>query len=310
MHDRVERHFVGEAANGIAWATLNRPKQMNAFSDQMRDDLIAFLTNVEHDPTVRCVVLRGAGNHFMAGGDIKSFTEHMAMDADARRAHFESTCHAMHPIIYLLRRMPKPVLASVNGACAGLGFSLVLASDLAIAADNAFFTSAYTKIGTSPDGGSTYFLPRALGMKRAMELALLSDRIEASDAERLGVINRVVPAAELAQETARLAERLAKGATKAIARTKLLLNQSLELEPRVPTSSGRHWLRRLRSDLRHGRGRQRVSGEESARFRKSMIAPQARGATQAQDHRIGPTSERKAHGRRGSGGIRRPRHSL
>jgi 2-(1,2-epoxy-1,2-dihydrophenyl)acetyl-CoA isomerase len=227
MHDRVERHFIGEAADGIAWATLNRPKQLNAFSDQMRDDLIAFLTNVEHDPSVRCVVLRGAGDHFMVGGDIKSFTQHMALDADARRAHFESTCHAMHPIIYLLRRMPKPVLVSVNGACAGLGFSLVLASDLAIAADNAFFTSAYTKIGTSPDGGSTYFLPRVLGMKRAMELAVLSDRIEASDAERLGVVNRVVPAAELAQETAKLAERLAKGATQAIARTKLLLNQSL-----------------------------------------------------------------------------------
>ena len=86
MHDRVERHFVGETADGIAWATLNRPKQMNAFSDQMRDDLIAFLSNVEHDPSVRCVVLRGAGNHFMAGGDIKSFTEHMALDAEARRA--------------------------------------------------------------------------------------------------------------------------------------------------------------------------------------------------------------------------------
>jgi 2-(1,2-epoxy-1,2-dihydrophenyl)acetyl-CoA isomerase len=227
MHERVERHFVGEIANGIAWATLNRPKQLNAFSDQMRDDFIAFLTNIEHDPSVRCVVLRGAGNHFMAGGDIKSFTEHMASDPAARRAHFESTCHAMHPIIYLLRRMPKPVLASVNGACAGLGFSLVLASDLAIAADKAFFTLAYTKLGTSPDGGSTYFLPRALGMKRAMELALLSDRIEASEAGRLGVVNRVVPAAELAHETTKLAERLANGATHAIARTKLLLNQSL-----------------------------------------------------------------------------------
>ena len=90
MHDRVERHFVGEIANGIAWATLNRPKQLNAFSDQMRDDLIAFLTNVEHDSSVRCLVLRGAGNHFMAGGDIKSFTEHMALD-DARLRYFLSS---------------------------------------------------------------------------------------------------------------------------------------------------------------------------------------------------------------------------
>jgi 2-(1,2-epoxy-1,2-dihydrophenyl)acetyl-CoA isomerase len=227
MHDRTKRHFIGEVVDGIAWATLNRPSDLNAFSDEMRDEFIAFLAGIEHDPSVRCVVLRGNGKHFMAGGDIKSFTEHMAQDPDTRRSHFEATCHAMHPIIYLLRRMPKPVLASVSGACAGLGFSLVLASDLAIAADNAFFTTAYVKIGTSPDGGTTFFLPRTVGMKRAMELALLSDRLGAADAERFGIVNRVVPAAELGPETLKLAERLAKGATQAIARTKLLLTQSL-----------------------------------------------------------------------------------
>jgi len=227
MLDRAEPHFIGENINGVAWATLNRPAALNAFSDEMRDEFIRFLTRIEHDPAVRCVVIRGNGKNFMAGGDIRSFTEHMAQDAEARRAHFEATCHAMHPIVYLLRRMPKPVLASVEGACAGLGFSLVLACDLAIASDSAFFTLAYLKIGTSPDGGASFFLPRTIGMKGAMELALLSDRVDAAAAERLGLINRVVPVADLAHETAQLAERLASGPTQAIARTKFLLSKAL-----------------------------------------------------------------------------------
>ncbi len=227
MLDRAEPHFIGEIRDGVAWATLNRPAALNAFSDEMRDEFIRFLTRIERDSTVRCVVLRGNGKNFMAGGDIRSFTEHMAQEPEARRAHFEATCHAMHPIVYLIRRMPKPVVASVEGACAGLGFSLVLACDLALAADSAIFTLAYIKIGTSPDGGATFFLPRALGMKAAMELALLSDRLDAAAAERLGLINRVVPAAELEQETAKLAERLASGPTHAIAKTKFLLSKAL-----------------------------------------------------------------------------------
>jgi 2-(1,2-epoxy-1,2-dihydrophenyl)acetyl-CoA isomerase len=143
-------------------------------------------------------------------------------------------------------------------------------------------------------------------MKRAMELALLSDRIDAVDAERLGVVNRVVPATELAQETAKLAERLAKGATKAIARTKLLLNQSLDSSLESQLQAEGIGFGACRSHIRHGRGRQRVSGEKSARFLKSMIARPG-GGTQTQDHRIGSTYERKNHGRRGSGGVRRPR---
>ena len=176
----------------------------------------------------------------------------MALDADARRTHFESTCHAIIPIIYLIRRMPKPVLVSVSGACAGLGFSLVLASDLAIAADNAFFTSAYTKIGASPDGGSTYFLPLTLGMKRAMELALLSDRIEANDAERLGVVNRVVPAAELAQEHGQARGATREGRDKGDRANQTAPQPVAPLKPRVPTSSRRDQFWGLRSDFRHG----------------------------------------------------------
>ncbi len=132
----------------------------------------------------------------------------------------------MHPLIYLIRRLPKPVLASVQGACAGLGVSLVLAADLALAADSAFFTLAYSRLGTTPDGGATYFLPRTVGSKRAAELAMLGDRIDAATAERYGMVNRVIPADRLAEETRAWATRLANGATGAIGRTKALLSAS------------------------------------------------------------------------------------
>lgn len=217
-------HFVGAVTDGIAWGTLNRPEALNAFSDEMRDALIDFLRSIEHDRSVRCVVLRGAGGNFMAGGDVKLFQQESSRPPEERRALFEGLCHRMNPIIYLMRRLPKPIVASVEGACAGLGMSLVLASDLAIAAPSSFFTLAYVRIGTTPDGGASFFLPRTVGMKRAMEVALLSDRIDAESAERLGLINRVVPTERLDAETQALAARLASSATEAIARTKALIS--------------------------------------------------------------------------------------
>ena len=118
----------------------------------MRELIQPFLRHAEDDPAVRCVVLRGAGGNFMAGGDVKSFTEHMGKPRLERQMIFETLCHSMNAIIYQLRRMPKPVVASVEGACAGLGFSFVLAADLALAADNASFTLAYSRSGRRPTG--------------------------------------------------------------------------------------------------------------------------------------------------------------
>lgn len=222
-----EGEFRVDIQDNVAWGTFNRPKSLNAFTFEMREEIIRHLDRIERDPAVRCMVLRGAGKHFMAGGDVKSFVAAFERPAEERRAHFEAACHAMHPIVYRMRRMPKPVIASVRGACAGLGLSLVLASDLAICAESAFFTAAYTKIGTTPDGGATYFLPRTVGMKQAMAIALLSDRFDAATAQRLGVVNWVVPDADLDVETAAIAGRLARGAASAVARTKALLTQSL-----------------------------------------------------------------------------------
>jgi len=127
-----------------------------------------------------------------------------------------------------LRRMGKPVLASVHGAVAGAGFSLMCATDLAIAAADTRFTLAYTNIGASPDGGSTYFLPRLVGYKKAMEMIMLPDRFDAETARQNGLVNWVVPNEKLAEETARIAQRLAAGPTRAYAEAKRLVNQSLD----------------------------------------------------------------------------------
>jgi len=139
----------------------------------------------------------------------------------------EALIHEVHTVILGLRRMPKPVVASVRGAVAGFGMSLMMACDLALAADSAYFTLAYTLIGASPDGGSTFALPRIVGQKKAMEIALLGERFDAATAERLGLVNRVIPSNSLEEETTRLAARLAAGPTAVYARTKALLNGSL-----------------------------------------------------------------------------------
>jgi len=212
---------------GVATLTLNRPQALNALDRDLtvglRDNVLA----VEHDPSIRCVVLRG-GEHFMAGGDLKWFRSLVEGRSGAEnRVQFEGLIHEVHTMILALRRMPKPVLASVRGAVAGFGMSLMMACDLALAADSAYFTLAYTLIGVSPDGGSTFALPRIVGQKKAMEIALLGERFDAAAAERLGLVNRVVPGERLEDETVRLAARLAEGPTAVYARTKALLDGSL-----------------------------------------------------------------------------------
>jgi 2-(1,2-epoxy-1,2-dihydrophenyl)acetyl-CoA isomerase len=211
----------------VATCTLNRPATRNALSDAMVLGMRDFFAAIEHDPAVRCVVVRGAGDHFQSGGDVKSFGPRFAADPPERRKQFEAMIHELHPVIFLMRRMRKPVLASIQGACAGFGASLAMACDLAIAADTAYFTLAYINIGTSPDGSGTYFLPRLVGMRKAMEIALLGDRFDAAEAKRLNLVNFVVPAASLEAETAKLALRLANGPSHAIGNTKTLLNASL-----------------------------------------------------------------------------------
>ena len=156
----------------IATVTLNRPAALNALSWEMNEALVEISTRLEHDTVIRCVVIQGAGDHFMAGGDVKGFSEGPT-DPQERRKLFEHGISQTHSIITRLRRMPKPVIASVKGAVAGFGISLMSACDLVVAADSSYFTLAYCHIGTSPDGGATYALPRTVGVKQAMELSLI-----------------------------------------------------------------------------------------------------------------------------------------
>ena len=178
-----------DVAEGIATLTLNRPAALNAVNSEMMAALVAAVARIEGDPAARCVVIRGAGDHFMAGGDVKQFRGRLSQTPDERSAHFRQTIHSLHPAIVTLRRMPQPVVASLKGAAAGFGLSLALAADLAIAAEDAYFTLAYCRIGTSPDGGSTFHLPRIVGLRKAMEIALLGERFDAETARELGIVN-------------------------------------------------------------------------------------------------------------------------
>lgn len=212
--------------NGIATLLLNRPTKLNALDAEMARELAAATRHLADDPAVRCVVVAGAGDNFQAGGDIEYFRAGLQGNEATRRTEIREIIREVHSAIINLRTMPKPVVARIQGAVAGFGISLLAACDLAIAADNARFTLAYCHIGTSPDGGSTYALPRMVGMKRAMELALLGERFDAARAEAMGLINCAVPAAALDATVQQLASRLANGPTYAYGKTKALLNES------------------------------------------------------------------------------------
>jgi 2-(1,2-epoxy-1,2-dihydrophenyl)acetyl-CoA isomerase len=208
----------------VASIAFNRPAVFNAMHGDMMIQFRAAAELVQKDPAIRAVILRGEGKAFLAGGDIGEFHRHLGELPDlivrwGRELHFA---------LLALRRAPKPVLAAVHGAVAGAGFSVMCAADLTISAADARFSLAYANLGTSPDGGSTHFLPRLLGYKKAMELALLPELIDAATAERLGLVNWVVPADELSERARALSGRLAQGPTRAYAETKRLINQSLE----------------------------------------------------------------------------------
>ncbi len=217
-------------SEGIATLTMNRPDARNALSMDMRAQLCECLHEIERDEAVRCVVLKGEGDHFMAGGDVKGMGESIKKSSEEIHKEFLLRIHDLHPIMFAMRRMPKPVIASCRGAAAGAGVSMALACDLIIAADDAFFTLAYCRIGTSPDGSASFHLPRAVGIKKAMEIALLGDRFTAQEAKDIGMINFVVPTADLDKETDKLAQRLASGPTHVYGNTKRLLYRSLESE--------------------------------------------------------------------------------
>ncbi|MAP13161.1 MAG: enoyl-CoA hydratase [Gammaproteobacteria bacterium] len=220
-----------DISDSIATLTMNRPEARNALSMDMRAELDEALYEIEFDDAVRCVVLTGAGEHFMAGGDVKNMNDYLSThDGPETKKYFLHRIHALHTIMYSMRRMPKPIIAKVRGAAAGAGVSIAAACDLVISSESAFYTLAYCHIGTSPDGSSSFHLPRAIGIKRTMELTLLGDRYTAQQMADMGLINFVVPDDQLDAECDKLTRRLANGPTFVYGQAKKLMYRSLENE--------------------------------------------------------------------------------
>jgi len=203
---------------------LNRPERMNALNEQLRIDLLAAVEDISSDDGVRAVLLTGAGRAFSSGADLR---ENRARRADGHPDVYSILTRHYHPIITGIREMPKPVIAGVNGAAAGIGLSLALACDLVLAAESAYFLLAFVNIGLVPDGGSSLLVPSRVGFARAAELAMLGERLGAAKALEWGLINQVWPDGELVSQAEALCSKMAGGPTGSYAGSKRQLNRWL-----------------------------------------------------------------------------------
>ena len=211
-----------ETGNGVATITLNRPEVLNALSGELMDALAHAIRNANADASVRALIITGAGRGFSSGADLA------AKHPEGKRPNSGTTLRTRyHPVIELLRGMPKPVITAVNGIAAGAGMSIALSGDIILAGASASFLQAFAKIGLIPDAGSTYFLPRYVGEVRARALAMLADKIDAQTALHYGMVWKVYPDDQLQSEARKLAEHMAKMPTQAYALIKQALNASL-----------------------------------------------------------------------------------
>ncbi|TRO62307.1 enoyl-CoA hydratase/isomerase family protein [Streptomyces sp. IB201691-2A2] len=211
----------------VSWITLNRPEAMNALTPDQRDHLIDLFEEASADPSVRAVVVTATGRGFCAGADLRGGPpagDRVAGDV-ARVIR-----RGAQRLITAVLDCEKPVIAAVNGTAAGIGAHLAYACDLVIAAESARFIEVFVRRGLVPDGAGAYLLPRLIGPQRAKELMFFGDALTAADAERLGLVNRVVPDEELEKTARTWAERLATGPTRSIALTKQLVNASLDTD--------------------------------------------------------------------------------
>jgi 2-(1,2-epoxy-1,2-dihydrophenyl)acetyl-CoA isomerase len=219
-----ESHVLLEAEGAVAWIRFNRPDKLNPIGGLARRQLDAALKQVERDEAVRCVVLIGSGRAFSAGADVQEMGAggggEMRGAEDVGRVLREEYA----PMLQRLRTMPKPVICGMNGLAAGIGASFALACDIRIAAEDAYLSEAFANLGLGPDGGVSWMLPRFIGRGRALEMFYTAERLSAQDAERFGLVNRVVPKDSVEAECRALAERLAAGAVGALAGAKRAAN--------------------------------------------------------------------------------------
>jgi len=213
-----------EVKDGIATLTLSRPDAYNALNMTLGRELFQAALEADEDRAVRCIVVTGAGKAFCAGGDVKDFHD----NADRIGVVIKELTTYLHGTVSRLARTAKPVVMAVNGIAAGGGMSLALSGDLVVATESAKFTMAYSKIAASPDGSSSYYLPRMIGLRRALELHFTNRVLSAREAMEWGLVNRVHPDAEFAGAVGTLARELASGPTLAFGRAKLLFQQSTQ----------------------------------------------------------------------------------
>jgi len=213
---------------GIATILLNRPEKRNALSSKMFQELIAAITDVANDSSIRVVVIAGMGKAFCAGGDLDLEQNPFLSLGDPNK--IRARCRELHQLILMMRNLEKPIIASVNGAAVGAGCDLALACDIRVAADTASFGEVYARVGAVPDTGGTYLLPRLVGLGKACELILTGDVIDATEAYRIGLVNKVVPLNELEGATRELARKLANGAAVATGLAKTLIHNSWNLD--------------------------------------------------------------------------------
>ena len=211
----------------VARITFNRPAVRNAASMAMLTDMRQFLLDIEGDRSIRCVVIAGAGEHFMAGGDVQAFKETLHRSAAERRTEFEGRVQSAGTLFVQLGRMPQPIVAKVRGAAAGAALGFVAGADFAICGASSLFVLAHVNIGASPDGTSSYYLPRVLGVRKAKELAILGQKLSAEEALAAGLVTRVVPDAELDSAVATLVDRIVAAPAESVRRAKFLMDQSL-----------------------------------------------------------------------------------
>ena len=229
-----------EVADRVATITLDRPDTLNALTVPLKEELLAALVRVGSDPAVRAVVVTGAGRAFCAGQDLRERLEPGAapLEVEIRERY--------NPVILAMRRLEKPIVGAINGIAAGAGASLAFACDVRIAAEGASFLLAFGRVGLIPDSGATWLLPRLVGAAKAAEMALAAEPLSAADAERLGLVARVVPAESVVGEAQAVAARLAAMAPQALALTKRALEASwtasleaqLELEAELQGIAG------------------------------------------------------------------------
>ncbi len=212
-----------EVEDGVATITMNRPEAANALNLQMAKDLFYAAIECDENPEIRAVVVTGAGRLFSGGGDLQFFSQQENLQKTLK----EMTTF-LHGAVSRLVRMAAPCIMAINGTAGGGGFSLMLGGDLAIMSDKAKLTMAYTAAGLTPDGSSTYFLPRLIGLRRANELALTNRRLTAQEALEWGLVNQIVPADEVLTTAQALAKQLAQGPTLAYGKATQMMRESLE----------------------------------------------------------------------------------